>query len=112
VPAAEINVEKAQGDNAYTVGEIYAKGKELAGKKVKIKAQVVKMSRMIMGKNWLHIQDGSGEALNNTHDLVVTTMAAPAKGTVVVVEGELHADRDFGFGYHYDVIVEDAEVTE
>ncbi|MDH3347481.1 MAG: DNA-binding protein [Desulfobulbaceae bacterium] len=110
VPALEIKVEKATGDNAYTVGEIYAKGKELDGKKVKISGKVVKMSPMIMGKNWFHIQDGTGEAVKNTHDLVVTTMATAAKGSVVVVEGVLHADRDFGFGYHYDVIVEDAEV--
>lgn len=110
VQAAELNIEKASGDNAYRVGELFEQGEKLDNKTVKIRGKVMKISRMIMGKNWLHIQDGTGNALKNTHDLVVTTMAAPAKGDIVIVEGALHAGRDFGMGYRYDVIVEDAEV--
>lgn len=109
-PAEDVKVEKAEGENAYTVGDIFAKGKELDNKQVVIRGKVVKVSTMIMGKNWLHIQDGTGDAATGTNDLVVTTMAEPAKGSVVVVEGTLHADKDFGAGYRYDVIVEDAEL--
>ncbi|MDH3327763.1 MAG: DNA-binding protein [Desulfobulbaceae bacterium] len=109
-PAADVQVEKAEGENAYTVGEIFAKGKELDNQKVTVRGQVVKVSSMIMGKNWLHIQDGTGDAADNSNDLVVTTMAEPAKDSVVVIEGTLHADRDFGAGYRYDVIIEDAEI--
>lgn len=110
VPSADIKVEKAEGDNAYTVGELYDQSVDLDGKTVKVRGKIMKVSKMIMGKNWLHIQDGTGNALKNTHDLVVTTMAEPAKDAVVVVEGVLHANKDFGFGYKYNVIVEDAEV--
>lgn len=110
VAAEDVKVEKAEGENAYTVGEIFAKGKELDQQKVVIRGQVVKFSPMIMGKNWLHIQDGTGDAAVGSNDLVVTTMAEAAKGSVVVIEGTLHADRDFGAGYRYDVIIEDAEV--
>lgn len=109
-PAEDIKVEKAEGENAHTVGEIFTKSKELDNQKVTVRGQVVKVSTMIMGKNWVHIQDGTGDAASNSNDLVVTTMAEPAKGSVVLVEGTLHADRDFGAGYRYDVIIEDAEI--
>lgn len=110
VPSSDVQVEKAQGQNAYSVGELHEKRNELNNQKVLVRGKVVKVSSMIMGKNWVHIQDGTGDAGNNTHDLVVTTMAEPEKDSVVVVEGTLHADRDFGAGYRYDVIIEDAEV--
>ena len=110
VESAEIQVEKADGDNAYTVGEVFAKRNDLNNQKVRIRGKVVKVSMMIMGKNWIHLQDGTGDAAGNTHDLVVTTMAEPEKDSVVVIEGTLMADKDFGSGYRYDVIIEDAEI--
>jgi hypothetical protein len=72
----------------------------------------MKISRMIMGKNWLHLQDGTGNPLKNQHDLVVTTTEDAVEGTVVTVEGPLSAERDFGAGYKYDVIVENAKVEK
>ncbi len=110
VPSSEVKVEKAEGENAYTVGELFEKKLELNNKKVLVRGKVVKVSPMIMGKNWLHIQDGTGDAANKTHDLVVTTLAEAEKDSVVVVEGTLYADRDFGAGYKYNVIVEEAEI--
>jgi hypothetical protein len=110
VPAAEVKVEKATGDNAQSVADCFANAKALDNKKVQVRGKVMKVSRMIMGKNWVHLQDGTGNPMKNTHDLVVTTMAEPAKDSVVVIEGILHADKDFGAGYKYDVIIEDAVV--
>ena len=110
VPSNEVKVEKAEGQNAYTVGELYAKKGELNGQTVQVRGKVVKVSKMIMGKNWLHLQDGTGDPNTSSHDLVVTTMAEAEKDAVVVVEGALHADKDFGSGYRYDVIIEDAQV--
>ncbi len=109
-PAATVKVEKAEGENAYTVSELFAKSKDLDKQKIKVRGKVVKVSPMIMGKNWLHIQDGTGDAAQKTHDLVVTTMAQVEKDSVVVVEGTLSKDRDFGAGYKYSVIIEDAEI--
>ncbi len=111
VPFVELKMEKATGDNAHTVGELFAKAAELNGKKVRVKAQVVKVSPGIMGKTWLHLQDGTGEPGKNTHDLVVTTAGSAEKGDIVTVEGVLAANKDFGFGYKYDVIVEDVAVS-
>jgi hypothetical protein len=112
VPSKDITVDKAKGENAYTVGECFKEGKKLNNKKIKVRGKVVKVSRMIMGKNWIHIQDGSGNPMKNTHDLVVTTMAEPAMNSLVLVEGTLHADKDFGAGYKYKVIIEDAEIKK
>lgn len=112
VPSKDISVNKAKGENAYSVGECFKKGEKLNNTKVKVHGKVVKVSHMIMGKNWIHIQDGTGNPMENTHDLVVTTMAEPPMNSIVVVEGTLHANKDFGAGYKYKVIIEDAEITE
>jgi len=112
VPFVDLKVEKAGGQNSYTVGEIFEQGQGLNGKKIRVRGQIVKVSLNIMGKNWLHIQDGTGNTMKNTHDLVVTTAATPEKGDVVVIEGELHANRDFGAGYQYPVIIEDAVIAK
>ncbi|MDH5523978.1 MAG: DNA-binding protein [Desulfobulbaceae bacterium] len=112
VPFVDLKVAKAGGDNGYTVSELFAKAAELNGKKVRLAGQVVKFSPGIMGKNWLHLQDGSGDPNASTHDLVVTTSQEAASGDVVTVEGVLAADKDFGYGYKYNVIVEDVVVTK
>lgn len=111
-PFAEVKVDKAPGDNAYTVAEIFTNAKKLHGKTVKIKGKVVKLSQNIMGRNWIHLQDGSGDPLQNTHDLVATSATAPAEGEIVVVEGKLAADKDFGAGYAYAAIIEEAVVSK
>ncbi len=93
-----------------TVAELFSRKADLNGKPVKFRGRVVKANRGILGKNWLHIQDGTGEPGSN--DITVTSadgFAAP--GSVVVIEGTLGLDRDFGAGYTYAVIVEKAKVT-
>ncbi len=107
-PLQEISVPKASGDNTYTVAEIFSGNTALAGKKVRVRGKVVKFSPGIMGKNWVHLQDGTGNPLNNSHDLVLTTDASPALETIVTMEGILAADKDFGAGYKYSAIVEQA----
>ena len=99
--------EKAAG--GYTVEEIYKSKTDLKDKTVILRGKVVKFSPEIMGKNWLHVQDGTGGA--GTNDMTVTSAARAKVGDTVLVKGKLSLDRDFGFGYKYALIVEDAEVT-
>ena len=110
VPSADVNVHKATGANSRSVGECFDQAKDLNGTTVRVRGKVMKVSRQIMGKNWLHLQDGTGNPMKNQHDLVVTTLEEPKEGEVVTIEGVLAADRDFGAGYKYAVIVEDAKV--
>lgn len=111
-PLQEIKVEKAEGANGYQVGQLFASAADLAGKKVKIRGKVVKVSPGIMGRTWIHLQDGTGDPKNNTHDLVVTSAEVPELNSIIVVEGDLAKDKDFGAGYFYNVIVEGATVSK
>jgi len=91
-----------------TVGELFEKRADFAGKKILLRGQVVKVLNGIMGTNWLHLQDGTGEAGGN--DLTVTTSAVVNKGDVVLISGTLTLDKDFGMGYFYELIVENASL--
>ncbi len=97
---------KASGASGRTVAEIFAQGKALAGKTVLLRAKVVKFTKNIMGKNWVHVQDGTGKT--DDFDLTVTTQATVKVGDVVLVEGTVKADVNLGSGYRYKVLVEKA----
>ena len=111
-PAASepVKVEKAKGADACTVSEAYENAGKLDKKTVVVRGKVVKVSKGIMGKNWVHLRDGSGDAGKGTNNLVVTTQDLPNVGAVVTAKGTLHKDKDFGAGYKYRVIVEEATV--
>lgn len=108
VPFMKIKVAKAAGENGYTVGGIFERAEELNGKTVQVRGQVVKFSPMIMNRNWIHLQDGSGDPMKNHHDLVVTSMEKAEEGSTILIEGRVVFDKDFGAGYRYEVLIEDA----
>jgi hypothetical protein len=110
-PDVKVKVKKATGKNAYTVSELYKNKAKLNKKKIVVRGKVVKVSSNIMGKNWIHLRDGSGGHATGDFNLVVTSKSIPAEGEVVLVKGTLYKDKDFGGGYKYEVIVEDAEFT-
>jgi sporulation protein YlmC with PRC-barrel domain len=91
-----------------TVEALYAKKDQLSGKRIQISGKVVKVNNGIMGKNFFHIQDGSGKAPAN--DVTVTTQDVVKVGDQVVVTGVVTVNRDFGAGYSYPLIVEEATV--
>ncbi len=92
-----------------TVAEIFAEKDALSGQEVTIRAKVVKFSPEIMGTNWLHLQDGTGAA--GTNDLTITSTATANVGDTILAKGIVTTNKDFGFGYKYDVIIEKADVT-
>ena len=94
-------IKKAEGGQ--TIAEIMAKKDSLTGKVVKVRGQVTRFSAEVMGKNWLHIQDSSTGS-----DLTITTQDTVAIGDVVVMTGKLALDKDFGYGYLYPIILEEA----
>ncbi len=97
-------------EGGMTVAELFEKKADLGGKTVQFRGRVVKASKAIMAKNWLHIQDGTGEPGSN--DITVTSEAGYADvGTIVIVEGIIALEKDFGAGYKYDVIVEEATIS-
>jgi len=89
---------------------VFAEKDALGGQKVTVRGKVVKVNAGIMNTNWLHVRDGSGA--EGTNDLTVTTAGTvPGVGDTVLLTGTVALNKDFGMGYSYDVIVEDAEVT-
>lgn len=104
-------VEKAVGADAHTVAEIWARKASLEGKMVTVRGVVVKTNDGVMGKNWIHLEDGSGDGAQGTNDITVTTLDRAAKGATVTIRGTVRTNRDFGAGYTYAVIVEDATVV-
>jgi hypothetical protein len=108
--AKDIKVAKATGPDAYTVSEIFEKRSALHEKTAVVKGQVVKVSEGIMGKNWVHLQDGTGDKAQGTNDLVATSDTVPSVGDVITVKGTVFKDKDFGSGYKYTVIIEKASI--
>ncbi len=105
---AVITLPKAEG--GYTVEELYTKKAELKDKKVKVNAKIVKVSKNIMNKDWVHLQDGTGNG--QTSDVVVTAQNTNVKvGDTVVVEAILQTDVDFGYGYFFPVILQEGTFT-
>jgi hypothetical protein len=105
-----IKVSRATGANARTVAEIVSQGKDLKDKPVELHAQVVKFSPAIMGKNWVHLRDGSGSAADGSNDILVTSAGKTKVGDVVTVTGVVRVDKDFGAGYVYKVLIEDGNI--
>ncbi|MDD5296460.1 MAG: hypothetical protein PHU46_06060 [Rhodocyclaceae bacterium] len=108
VDTEHIKVSKATGPNARTVAEIVTKAAELKDKPVVVRGKVVKFNPEIMGKNWVHLRDGTGSAEKNSNDILVTTAGQAKPGDVVTVKGTVRTDKDFGSGYAYKVMIEEA----
>ncbi len=104
-------VTKAVGPDARTVAEVWAHRATLEGQTVTVRGVVVKYNAGVMGKNWLHLQDGSGDGGQSTNDITVTTMDDAAKGETVTIRGTVRTNKDFGAGYTYPVIVENAKIV-
>jgi len=105
-------IPKATGPNARTVAEVVSGKATLKDKPVLVRAQVVKVTSGVMGKNWVHLQDGSGKAADGTHDVIATTKDTVAVGDVVNAKGTVRTDVNIGSGYAYAVLIEDTAFSK
>lgn len=103
-PPLDIQVEKAP--NGITIAELYKNRNNYANKKVIVRGQVVKTNNGIMDRNWVHIKDGTSEA--GKSDLTFTTQEIVSVGDVVTFEGVVALDKEYGKGYVYPLVVENA----
>ena len=90
-----------------TIAEIITHKHNLNGKSVRLRGQVTKFTANIMGKNWLHVRDSS-----TPDDLTITTDGTATIGDIIIIEGTVIEDKDYGFGYFYPVILENAKITK
>jgi hypothetical protein len=110
--SAPMTVEPvAPAPGGLSIADVWAKRVSLAGKEVTLRGKVVKVNEAILDRNWVHLQDGSGKAADGTNDITITTDAAVKVGDVVTVKGVLATGKDFGAGYAYKVIVENAKFS-
>ena len=100
----EISISPAEG--GITITELFSGKDSYSGKKVKIKGQVTKFSPEIMGKNWIHIQDGTD--YNGNFDLTVTSSKVVNIGDILIFEGIITLNKDLGYGYFFEVLMEEA----
>ena len=97
-------------EGGITIAELFANKEKYEGKIVILRGHVVKYSEAIMNKNWAHIQDGTMSG--GDFDLTITTLGEVEVGDIATFEGKVILNKDFGYGYAYDIILEDAELVE
>lgn len=108
VPEDNSKIEPPPG--GITIAELLANSKKYDGQTVRVKGRCVKLNNMIMNRNWVHIEDGTLE--NSEQDLTVTTTDNVALGSIVGFEGKITLNKDFGAGYKYEIIMEDAKLLQ
>ncbi len=112
--SAKVKVEKEEiapevNTTGLTIAEIFASKNKYEGKNVRIKGKVTKYNPKIMGSNWIHLQDGT--EFNGKFDLTATTALEFQVGTTVFLEGTIRLNKDFGYGYSYEVLLENASIV-
>jgi hypothetical protein len=105
---SEVSVQPAKG--GITIADLYKNPGAWSGKTTSIRGVIVKFSKEIMKKNWAHLQDGT--EFGGKYDLTVTTPDTVQVGTTVTFTGVINLNKDFGYGYNYDVIMEDAKASD
>lgn len=101
-----VKVEKAP--NGIRIAELFENPKRYQSKQVIIKGQVVKVNNGIMGVNFVHLQDGT--KVKGEYDITITSIDKFKIGDVVTIKGTVILNKDFGAGYIYDVLVENAVI--
>lgn len=103
----DIKVEPPQG--GISLADLFSGKSKYSGKTVKVRGKVTKVNSAILGKNWIHLQDGT--SYENSYDLTVTSDVIPELGSIITLEGKIVLDKDFGHGYTYPVLMEEATIV-
>jgi hypothetical protein len=107
IPVKKDGISVATAKDGISIAELYARRENYANKLTKVRGQVTKFNANIMGKNWVHLQDGTNDSGN--YDLTIATSDMVKVGEVVTFEGKVTLKKNFGAGYFYEVILEDGK---
>lgn len=108
VTKADIKIEPCA--DCITISRLVADKKSFSGKKIRVKGVVTKVNEAIMDKNWIHIQDGT--ETDGIFDLTITSGQSVAVGDTVTFEGTISLEKDFGYGYFYNILMEEGELIK
>ncbi len=100
-----------QQKDTLSVREVTQNRVNLKDKTVAIRGKVVKVSPNILERNFIHIQDGTGEG-SEVGRIVFTSKELPKVGDIVTARGIVNVDKDFGSGYMYKIIIENATFSQ
>ena len=92
------------------LSELFNNQAKYGNEMVIIKGVVVKVNPNIMGKNWIHIQDGTKNDEGELHDLTITSEDEFKVDQEVIVKGKITLDKDLGAGYFFEVIMEEGKL--
>ncbi len=104
------NIILSKADNEVTVAQIFENSEAFSGKETQIRGIVVKINEGVMGTNWIHIQDGTSG--NGNFDLTITSQDLPRLNEEATFKGSITLKKDFGAGYFYEVIMENAQLVK
>lgn len=110
VKSDKLDITIEAGEGIITIAELYASPGAYEGKTIRVRGEVAKYNPGIMERNWVHLQDGTESG--GKYDLTVTSNEAFQVGQVLTIEGILAANRDFGYGYSYEILLEEATVVK
>jgi len=106
----ELPIDIKPIEGGVTISELFKNKKRYQGKRVKIRGKVIKFNSQVMSKNWIHLQDGTDN--NGNFDITITSNANVNVGDIVTLEGLVTLDKDFGYGYFYKLIIENAVLID
>ncbi len=110
IPVEKLDISVEVANDGITIAELISGKKSYKGKIVRIRGQVTKYNADIMDKNWIHLQDGTEH--DGQFDLTITSDITVKTGEVLTFEGKIALDKDFGFGYFYEIIMEEAKIID
>ena len=99
--------DNIQKSGSIKIAELVENFKKYEGKTVQISGRCVKINPNIMGRNWIHIKDGS----KDDYDLVITSDTFVKEGSMVTMKATVSLNKDFGAGYKYDLILENGTIV-
>ncbi len=101
-PAVKEKIIMAKG--SVPLSDLFGSPEKYAGKKIQVTGRCTKINYQIMGRNWIHLEDES----KNGKNLTITSNSVLEPGKVGTFEGIIALNKDFGSGYQYNIIMEDA----
>lgn len=92
-------------EDGKTISKIISQREKLKDKEVILRAKVMKVSKKILNRYWIMLQDGSGESSDET--VIFLSVNKPKINDKVTVRGIVRTNIDLGAGYTYKVLIED-----
>ncbi len=108
--SGRLDIKLDPADGGISIAELLGNRNNYANKIVKLRGKVMKFSSNIMGKNWIHLQDGTDHS--DEYDITITSDMEAVQGDIVTIEGKITLDKDFGYGYFYKIIMEEGKIID